>query len=45
MTYVVNTEPAWQIQSNYLDQVQRYDELVVNVQTLVGTDIPAAPAK
>jgi len=45
VTYVVNTEPAWQIQSNYLDQVQRYNELVVNVQTLVGTDLPAAPAK
>jgi cobalt-zinc-cadmium resistance protein CzcA len=41
VTYVVNTEPAWQIQSNYLDQAQRYNELVVNVQALTGTDIPA----
>ena len=41
MTYVVNTEPAWQIQTNYLDQVQRYNELVVSVQALTGTDIPA----
>jgi cobalt-zinc-cadmium resistance protein CzcA len=41
VTYVVNTEPAWQIQTNYLDQVQRYNELVVSVQALTGTDIPA----
>jgi cobalt-zinc-cadmium resistance protein CzcA len=41
VTYVVNTEPAWQIQSNYLDQAQRYNELVVSVQALTGTDIPA----
>jgi len=40
VTYVVNTEPAWQIQTNYLDQVQRYNELVVSVQALTGTDIP-----
>ncbi|MFD1872759.1 CusA/CzcA family heavy metal efflux RND transporter [Hymenobacter bucti] len=39
VTYVVNTEPAWQIQSNYLDQAQRYNELVVNLQALTGTDI------
>ncbi|GAA4498624.1 hypothetical protein GCM10023172_15950 [Hymenobacter ginsengisoli] len=37
VTYVVNTEPAWQIQSNYLDQAQRYNEVVANIQTLVGT--------
>ncbi|GAB3638699.1 hypothetical protein GCM10027422_42890 [Hymenobacter arcticus] len=42
VTYVVNTEPAWQIQSNYLDQAQRYNDLVVSVQALTGTDIPAA---
>ena len=41
VTYVVNTEPAWQIQSNYLDQAQRYNELVVNLQALTGTDIPS----
>jgi cobalt-zinc-cadmium resistance protein CzcA len=40
VTYVVNTEPAWQIQSNYLDQAQRYNELVVSLQALTGTDIP-----
>ena len=34
--YVVNTEPAWQIQGNYLDQVQRYDELVFSLQALAG---------
>jgi cobalt-zinc-cadmium resistance protein CzcA len=39
VTYVVNTEPAWQIQSNYLDQAQRYNDLVVSVQALTGTDI------
>ncbi|TPG71760.1 CusA/CzcA family heavy metal efflux RND transporter [Hymenobacter nivis] len=42
VTYVVNTEPAWQIQINYLDQAQRYNDLVVSVQALTGTDIPAA---
>jgi cobalt-zinc-cadmium resistance protein CzcA len=41
VTYVVNTEPAWQIQSNYLDQAQRYNELVVSIQALTGTDIPS----
>ena len=40
VTYVVNTDPAWQIQTGYLDQAQRYNELVVSVQTLVGTDAP-----
>ena len=40
VTYVVNTEPAWQIQTNYLDQVQRYNDLVVSVQALTGADIP-----
>jgi len=32
--YVVNTEPAWQIQTAYLDQVARYDELVVRLLSL-----------
>lgn len=45
VTYVVNTDPAWQIQSNYLDQAQRYNELVVSIQALTGSDIPPAPAK
>ena len=36
--YVVNTEPAWQIQSNYLDQVQRYNELVVALQALASPE-------
>jgi cobalt-zinc-cadmium resistance protein CzcA len=45
VTYVVNTEPAWQIQSNYLDQAQRYNELVVSVQALTGADIPQSAAK
>ncbi|MGI4874394.1 MAG: CusA/CzcA family heavy metal efflux RND transporter [Janthinobacterium lividum] len=45
VTYVVNTEPAWQIQSNYLDQAQRYNELVVSVQALTGADIPQSPTK
>ncbi|MFD1469768.1 CusA/CzcA family heavy metal efflux RND transporter [Hymenobacter caeli] len=40
VTYVVNTDPAWQIQANYLDQAQRYNELVVNVQALTGPDLP-----
>ncbi|GAC1373369.1 MAG: CusA/CzcA family heavy metal efflux RND transporter [Hymenobacter sp.] len=36
--YVVNTDPAWQIQANYLDQVQRYNEIVVSIQALHGVD-------
>ena len=40
VTYVVNTDPAWQIQANYLDQAQRYNDLVVNLQALTGVDIP-----
>ena len=39
--YVVNTQPAWQIQENYLDQIRQYNELVVNVLALTGAD-PAA---
>ncbi|TDN40592.1 CusA/CzcA family heavy metal efflux RND transporter [Hymenobacter sp. UV11] len=45
VTYVVNTDPAWQIQSNYLDQAQRYNDLVVSIQALIGTDMPQGPAK
>jgi cobalt-zinc-cadmium resistance protein CzcA len=36
--YVVNTQPAWQIQENYLDQVRQYDELVVSLLALTGAD-------
>jgi cobalt-zinc-cadmium resistance protein CzcA len=36
--YVVNTQPAWQIQENYLDQVRQYDELVVGLLALTGAD-------
>jgi cobalt-zinc-cadmium resistance protein CzcA len=42
--YVVNTQPAWQIQENYLDQVRQYDELVANLLALIGAD-PAASAR
>ena len=38
--YVVNTEPAWQIQSNYLDQVQRYNEVVLALQALTSPETP-----
>jgi len=38
VVYVVNTDPAWQIQTSYLDQVQRYNELVVSIQALAGTE-------
>ncbi|NML64140.1 CusA/CzcA family heavy metal efflux RND transporter [Hymenobacter sp. RP-2-7] len=44
VTYVVNTDPAWQIQSNYLDQAQRYNDLVVSLQALTGPDIPPGAA-
>ena len=40
VTYVVNTDPAWQIQTGYLDQAQRYNELAVSLQGLTGTDVP-----
>jgi cobalt-zinc-cadmium resistance protein CzcA len=36
--YVVNTQPAWQIQESYLDQVRQYDELVVSLLALTGAD-------
>jgi len=45
VNYVVNTDPAWQIQTNYLDQAQRYNELVVSIQALTGTDTPQGPGK
>jgi cobalt-zinc-cadmium resistance protein CzcA len=45
VTYVVNTDPAWQIQANYLDQAQRYNDLVVSIQALTGTDAPQGTTK
>ncbi|WP_317175055.1 TolC family protein [Hymenobacter qilianensis] len=38
VTYVVNTEPAWQIQQAYLEQVSRYNEFVIALQALNGAD-------
>ncbi len=34
--YVVNTQPAWQIQEAYLDQVRQYDEYLFGLLALVG---------
>jgi cobalt-zinc-cadmium resistance protein CzcA len=39
--YVVNTQPAWQIQESYLDQVRQYDDLVVGLLALTGAELPA----
>ena len=36
--YVVNTQPAWQIQEAYLEQLRQYNELVANLQSLAGAD-------
>ena len=36
--YVVNTQPAWQIQENYLDQIRQYNDLVVSTLALTGAD-------
>ncbi|MBF9239941.1 CusA/CzcA family heavy metal efflux RND transporter [Hymenobacter sp. BT683] len=38
VTYVVNTEPAWQIQQAYLEQVSRYNEFVIGLQGLNGVE-------
>jgi cobalt-zinc-cadmium resistance protein CzcA len=38
VNYVVNTEPAWQIQQAYLNQVRQYNEFVIGLQGLTGTD-------
>ncbi len=38
--YVVNTEPAWQIRTAYLEQVRQYNELALSLQTLTGPDVP-----
>ncbi|MCB2378534.1 CusA/CzcA family heavy metal efflux RND transporter [Hymenobacter sp. BT635] len=39
VTYVVNTEPAWQIQQAHLDQARQYNELVIALQTITGADL------
>ncbi|MBD2721893.1 CusA/CzcA family heavy metal efflux RND transporter [Hymenobacter armeniacus] len=36
--YVVNTQPAWQIQEAYFEQLRQYNELVASIQALTGTD-------
>ncbi|MBJ6108189.1 CusA/CzcA family heavy metal efflux RND transporter [Hymenobacter sp. BT523] len=36
--YVVNTQPAWQIQEAYFEQLRQYNELVASIQALAGTD-------
>jgi cobalt-zinc-cadmium resistance protein CzcA len=36
--YVVNTQPAWQIQEAYFEQMRQYNELVANIQALAGAD-------
>ena len=38
--YVVNTQPAWQIQEAYFEQLRQYNELVTNIQALAGVDAP-----
>jgi heavy metal efflux system protein len=38
VTYVVNTDPAWQIQNAHLDQVRQYNELVIRLQSLIGAE-------
>ncbi|MBT9395280.1 TolC family protein [Hymenobacter sp. NST-14] len=37
--YVVNTEPAWQIRAAHLDQVQRYNDLALQLLSLAGHDL------
>ncbi len=36
--YVVNTQPAWQIQEAYYEQLRQYNELVANTQALAGAE-------
>lgn len=36
--YVVNTDPAWQIQQAYFDQIRQYNDLVLSLQSLIGSD-------
>ena len=36
--YVVNTQPAWQIQEAYLEQLRQHNELVASIQELAGAE-------
>ncbi|SHM18182.1 TolC family protein [Hymenobacter psychrotolerans] len=36
--FVVNTQPAWDLQAAYLDQITQYNTLVISLQALAGTD-------
>ena len=36
--YVVNTQPAWQIQEAYLEQLRQHNELVASIQSLAGSE-------
>ena len=36
--YVVNTQPAWQIQEAYLEQLRQHNELVASIQALAGSE-------
>jgi cobalt-zinc-cadmium resistance protein CzcA len=36
--YVVNTQPVWQIQEAYFEQLRQYNEVVANIQLLAGAD-------
>ncbi|WP_019947938.1 TolC family protein [Hymenobacter aerophilus] len=36
--YVVNTEPAWQIRASYLDQLQQYNDLALQLLLLTGNE-------
>jgi cobalt-zinc-cadmium resistance protein CzcA len=38
VTYVVNTQPAWQIQEAYLDQVRQYNEYTTSLLALAGVN-------
>ncbi|MDO7875821.1 CusA/CzcA family heavy metal efflux RND transporter [Hymenobacter sp. ASUV-10] len=38
VTYVVNTQPAWQIQEAYLNQVRQYNEYVTSLLALAGVN-------
>ncbi|UOQ76269.1 TolC family protein [Hymenobacter sp. 5516J-16] len=38
--YVVNTEPARQIRTAYLEQIRQYNELALRLQNLAGPDVP-----
>ncbi|MBD2715626.1 TolC family protein [Microvirga sp. STR05] len=36
--FVVNTQPAWDLQTAYLDQITQYNMLAIALQALAGTD-------